>query len=202
MAQTAAFSGADVLLRGALAVAAASGSYAIARRGSGTETAASLRETETLAVSASRETETEAQLETTREQLDVQSARTDALERENAALAAALDRATRDAEAARGVASRASSEAATRAILTGGELRSDIRICVHVPEIWSDACDDHVHFGEDLHFEKHPLTAVRARVLMEIFLEGDLDQIYRIGPYLQQTIHSCIQSNLCRIFAR
>jgi hypothetical protein len=92
VAQTAAFSGADVLLRGALAVAAASGSYAIARRGSGTETAAAeLRETETLAVSASRETETEAQLETTRDQLDVQSARTDALERENAALAAALE---------------------------------------------------------------------------------------------------------------
>ena len=114
MAQTAAFSGADVLLRGALAVAAASGSYAIARRGSGTETAAAeLRETETLAVSASRETKTEAQLETTRDQLDVQSARTDALERENAALAAALERATRDAEAARGVASRASSDAAT-----------------------------------------------------------------------------------------
>ena len=114
MAQTAAFSGADVLLRGALAVAAASGSYAIARRGSGTETAAAeLRETETLAVSASRETETEAQLETTRDQLDVQSARTDALERENAALAAALEQATRDAEAARGVASRASSDAAT-----------------------------------------------------------------------------------------
>ena len=114
VAQTAAFSGADVLLRGALAVAAASGSYAIARRGSGTETAAAeLRETETLAVSASRETKTEAQLETTRDQLDVQSARTDALERENAALAAALEQATRDAEAARGVASRASSEAAT-----------------------------------------------------------------------------------------
>ena len=114
VAQTAAFSGADVLLRGALAVAAASGSYAIARRGSGTETAAAeLRETETLAVSASRETETEAQLETTRDQLDVQSARTDALERENAALAAALEQATRDAEAARGVASRASSDAAT-----------------------------------------------------------------------------------------
>ena len=117
MAQTAAFSGADALLRGALAVAAASGSYAIARRGSGTETAAELRETETLAVSeAQLETETEAQLETTRERLDAQSARSDALERENAALAAALDQATRDAEAARGgeeSASRASSDAAT-----------------------------------------------------------------------------------------
>lgn len=117
VAQTAAFSGADALLRGALAVAAASGSYAIARRGSGTETAAELRETETLAVSeAQLETETEAQLETTRERLDAQSARSDALERENAALAAALDQATRDAEAARGgeeSASRASSDAAT-----------------------------------------------------------------------------------------
>jgi septal ring factor EnvC (AmiA/AmiB activator) len=114
--RTAAFSGADALLRGALAVAAASGSYAVARRGSGTETAAAaeLRETETLAVSREkRETETEAQLETTRDQLDVQSARSDALERENAALAAALEEATRDAEAARGAASRASSDAAT-----------------------------------------------------------------------------------------
>ena len=112
MAQTAAFSGADVLLRGALAVAAASGSYAIARRGSGTETAAETLETDTLAVSASL-AETEAQLGVTRDQLDVQSARSDALERENAALAAALEEATRDAEAARGAASRASSDAAT-----------------------------------------------------------------------------------------
>ena len=112
MAQTAAFSGADVLLRGALAVAAASGSYAIARRGSGTETAGQTLETDTLAVSASL-AETEAQLGVTRDQLDVQSARSDALERENAALAAALEEATRDAEAARGAASRASSDAAT-----------------------------------------------------------------------------------------
>ena len=112
VAQTAAFSGADVLLRGALAVAAASGSYAIARRGSGTETAAETLETDTLAVSASL-AETEAQLGVTRDQLDVQSARSDALERENAALAAALAAATRDAEAARGAASRASSDAAT-----------------------------------------------------------------------------------------
>lgn len=112
VAQTAAFSGADVLLRGALAVAAASGSYAIARRGSGTETAAETLETDTLAVSASL-AETEAQLGVTRDQLDVQSARSDALERENAALAAALEEATRDAEAARGAASRASSDAAT-----------------------------------------------------------------------------------------
>ena len=115
MAQTAAFSGADVLLRGALAVAAASGSYAIARRGSGTETAAETLETletDTLAVSASL-AETEAQLGVTRDQLDVQSARSDALERENATLAAALEEATRDAEAARGAASRASSDAAT-----------------------------------------------------------------------------------------
>lgn len=112
VAQTAAFSGADVLLRGALAVAAASGSYAIARRGSGTETAGQTLETDTLAVSASL-AETEAQLGVTRDQLDVQSARSDALERENAALAAALEEATRDAEAARGAASRASSDAAT-----------------------------------------------------------------------------------------
>ena len=112
MAQTAAFSGADVLLRGALAVAAASGSYAIVRRGSGTETAGQTLETDTLAVSASL-AETEAQLGVTRDQLDVQSARSDALERENAALAAALEEATRDAEAARGAASRASSDAAT-----------------------------------------------------------------------------------------
>lgn len=112
VAQTAAFSGADVLLRGALAVAAASGSYAIARRGSGTETAAETLETDTLAVSASL-AETEAQLGVMRDQLDVQSARSDALERENAALAAALEEATRDAEAARGAASRASSDAAT-----------------------------------------------------------------------------------------
>ena len=107
VAQTAAFSGADALLRGALAVAAASGSYAIARRGSGTETAATaaVAETEaTLSVSASL-AETETELETTRDQLERQSARSDALERENAALAAALDQATRDAEAARGVAS-------------------------------------------------------------------------------------------------
>ena len=114
MAQTAAFSGADVLLRGALAVAAASGSYAIARRGSGTETAAETLETDTLAVSASL-AETEAQLGVTRDQLDVQSARSDALERENAALAAALEEATRDAEAARGAASRASDAATARA---------------------------------------------------------------------------------------
>ena len=100
MAQTAAFSGADVLLRGALAVAAASGSYAIARRGSGTETAAETLETDTLAVSASL-AETEAQLGVMRDQLDVQSARSDALERENAALAAALEEATRDAGGAR-----------------------------------------------------------------------------------------------------
>ena len=70
-------------------------------------------------------------------------------------------------------------------ILTGDELRSDIRICVHVPEILSDVCDDHVHvLGQDLRCEKHPHAAVRACVLMEIFLEGGLYHIYRIGPYL------------------
>ena len=65
-----------------------------------------------MAVSASL-AETEAQLGVTRDQLDVQSARSDALERENAALAAALEEATRDAEGARRASARVPSDAAT-----------------------------------------------------------------------------------------
>ena len=134
VAQTAAFSGADVLLRGALAVAAASGSYAVFR-GSG----AARAETKTAAVadpglatenatatddtrSSSGETdsaerriaETERRLATTRNQLDEQTARNDALELEKASLVSALEEATRDVEEARDdILSRASSDAAT-----------------------------------------------------------------------------------------
>jgi septal ring factor EnvC (AmiA/AmiB activator) len=134
VAQTAAFSGADVLLRGALAVAAASGSYAVFR-GSG----ATRAETKTAAVadpglatekatatddtrSSSGETdsaerriaETERRLATTRNELDEQTARNDALEREKASLVSALEEATRDVEEARDdILSRASSDAAT-----------------------------------------------------------------------------------------
>jgi septal ring factor EnvC (AmiA/AmiB activator) len=134
VAQTAAFSGADVLLRGALAVAAASGSYAVFR-GSG----AARAETKTAAVadpglatenatatddtrSSSGETdsaerriaETERRLATTRNELDAQTARNDALEFEKASLVSALEEATRDVEEARDdILSRASSDAAT-----------------------------------------------------------------------------------------
>ena len=92
VAQTAAFSGADVLLRGALAVAPRRG---LRLRAAGNETAAETLETD-LGCLASL-AETEAQLGVMRDQLDVQSARSDALERENAALAAALEEAARDA---------------------------------------------------------------------------------------------------------
>ena len=112
MAQTAAFSGADVLLRGALAGRRRVGELRhraprLGNRNSGGDLGDGH-----LGCPASL-AETEAQLGVTRDQLDVQSARSDALERENAAPAAALEEATRDAEAARGAASRASSDAAT-----------------------------------------------------------------------------------------
>ena len=122
VAQTAAFSGADAVLRGVLAVAAASGSYA-AFRGSATRAPAA----SAVAVEPDADAETrspadaqkcaslEAELGATRAELRAQSEKNDALEREKGELAAALEAATRAAEEARdgNAASRASSDAAT-----------------------------------------------------------------------------------------
>ena len=90
-------------------------------------------------------------------------------------------------------------------ILIGGDSRPDVFHC----ELRNDgvrALHDvwcvHAVVGEDSHFENDVvrrffLAAVHARVLMEIFLEVFLGHLYRIDPCLQQTIHTCIQSNLC-----
>ena len=117
VAQTAAFSGGDALLRGALAVAAATGSYAAFRGGKASAATATksdvVVEPDSRVDGASRAESLVAELGTTKDLLEAQSARNDELEREKRTLAAALEEATRDAEEARDVASRASSDAAT-----------------------------------------------------------------------------------------